>query len=70
MQTRLCPLSYHRFLLKVFCVVHYDDFDYVDYFVVCLHSVSDVLIWLSVPLQLINYKDSYPKYVDGDDKPY
>ena len=38
--------------------------------VICVFCLLVVLVRLSVPVQVIDWKDSSPKCVDGDVKPY
>jgi len=38
--------------------------------VICVFCLLVVHVRLSIPVQVIDWKDSSPKYVDGDVKPY
>jgi len=56
----VCPVSYSRFLLSVFCGMLFTRATLIvsRYFVFCLLVV---LVRLSVPVQVIDWKDSSPK---------
>jgi len=59
----LRPITPNQFLDKIFTRVLYEKYFSINFRL-------QYLVRLSVPEQVIDWKDSFPKLVDGDVKPY